>query len=69
MSKDALFKSQDIRKTFLKQNKEHIRNSFVDKVRNYFGENVAYYFAFLEFYTKALIPTALLGKSHCLFVF
>ncbi|CAF1211313.1 unnamed protein product [Adineta ricciae] len=44
MSKDALFKSQDIH-----------------KVRNYFGENVAYYFAFLEFYTKALIPTALLG--------
>ncbi|CAF1311319.1 unnamed protein product [Adineta steineri] len=44
MSKDSLFKSQDIH-----------------KVRNYFGENVAYYFAFLEFYTKALIPTALLG--------
>ncbi|CAF1320639.1 unnamed protein product [Adineta steineri] len=44
MSKDSLFKSQDIH-----------------KVRNYFGENVAYYFAFLEFYTKALIPTAVLG--------
>ncbi|CAF3286759.1 unnamed protein product [Rotaria sp. Silwood2] len=33
----------------------------IHKVRNYFGENVAYYFAFLEFYTKALIPTAILG--------
>lgn len=36
---------------------------FKDKVRNYFGDNVAFYFAFLEHYTKALIPTALLGKD------
>ncbi|CAF1064866.1 unnamed protein product [Adineta steineri] len=33
----------------------------IHKIRNYFGENVAYYFAFLEFYTKALVPTAVLG--------
>ncbi|CAF0803540.1 unnamed protein product [Rotaria sordida] len=33
----------------------------IHKIRNYFGENVAYYFAFLEFYTKALIPTSILG--------
>jgi len=33
----------------------------IHKVRNYFGDNVAFYFAFLEHYTKALIPTALFG--------
>ncbi|CAF0837646.1 unnamed protein product [Rotaria sp. Silwood1] len=33
----------------------------IHKIRNYFGENVAFYFAFLEFYTYALIPTAILG--------
>ncbi|CAF5027571.1 unnamed protein product, partial [Rotaria sp. Silwood1] len=32
----------------------------IHKIRNYFGENVAFYFAFLEFYTYALIPTAIL---------
>lgn len=42
------------------------KNSFLksqdlNKVRNYFGENVAFYFAFVEFYTKALIPTSILG--------
>ncbi len=62
MSKDSLFKSQDIRK---KKNRSQLKINFdqlfLDKVRDYFGENVAYYFAFLEFYTKALIPTAILG--------
>ena len=61
MSKDSLFKSQDIRKRM-----ERIRLDWegfcLDKVRNYFGENVAFYFAFLEFYTKALVPTAILGQ-------
>ncbi len=36
---------------------------YLDKVRDYFGENVAFYFAFLEFYTKALIPTSILGEK------
>jgi hypothetical protein len=35
---------------------------FQDEIRDYFGDNVAFYFAFLEHYTKALVPTALLGK-------
>lgn len=34
----------------------------LDKIRNYFGDSVAFYFAFLEYYTKSLIPTAVLGK-------
>jgi len=38
--------------------------SHLDKVRNYFGDTVAFYFAFLEYYTKALIPSAVLGKKH-----
>ncbi|UJR16383.1 hypothetical protein I4U23_003286 [Adineta vaga] len=33
----------------------------IHKIRNYFGDNVAFYFAFLEYYTKALIPTSILG--------
>ncbi|CAM4753214.1 unnamed protein product [Rotaria magnacalcarata] len=42
------------------------KNSFlksqdIHKVRNYFGEEVAYYFEFLEFYTKALRLPAVLG--------
>lgn len=36
----------------------------LDKVRNYFGENVAFYFAFVEFYTKALVPTTIIGKKN-----
>ncbi|CAF3881681.1 unnamed protein product [Rotaria sp. Silwood2] len=35
----------------------------IHKIRNYFGENVAFYFAFVEFYTYALMPTAVLGKK------
>ncbi|CAF2102384.1 unnamed protein product [Rotaria magnacalcarata] len=33
----------------------------IHRIRNYFGENVAFYFAFLEYYTWALVPTAILG--------
>ncbi|CAF1634206.1 unnamed protein product [Adineta ricciae] len=38
-----------------------IKSQDIHKIRNYFGDNVAFYFAFLEFYTKALIPTSVLG--------
>lgn len=34
---------------------------FTDEVRQYFGETVAMYFAFLGFYTMALIPPAAAG--------
>ena len=34
--------------------------SFVDAIRNYYGSTIAIYFAFLEYYTIALVPLVLL---------
>ena len=34
---------------------------FIDSIRYNFGEKVAYYFAFIKFYNRALIPIAALG--------
>jgi len=36
----------------------------VDEIRNYFGENVALLVSFTSFYTKFLIPIAILGIIH-----
>ncbi|XP_062403269.1 anoctamin-10 isoform X2 [Sardina pilchardus] len=33
----------------------------LDSIQSYFGGSVAFYFSFLDFYTRALIPMALLG--------
>ncbi|CAF0826099.1 unnamed protein product [Didymodactylos carnosus] len=33
----------------------------IRQVRDYFGENVAFYFAFLEYYTKSLVVPAIIG--------
>jgi len=38
-----------------------------DEIRNYFGETVSIYFAFLEFYTYFLMPPAVLGIISHLF--
>lgn len=35
--------------------------TFSDRIRNYFGESVAFYFQFFEYYTKALYSFALFG--------
>ena len=35
----------------------------LEQIRDYFGENVALYVSFTSFYTKFLIPIALLGKT------
>ncbi len=36
----------------------------VDDIRDYFGENVALYFAFASFYTAFLVPAAILGVAQ-----
>ena len=36
---------------------------FADSIRNYFGEHIAIYFAFLGFYTEFLLPATVLGVT------
>lgn len=40
----------------------------IDSIRGYFGETVALYFGFLEYFTFALIPMAVIGLPYYLFV-
>ncbi|XP_061737597.1 anoctamin-10 [Nerophis ophidion] len=46
-----------------------IKTSFqpLDDIRHYFGEGQALYFAFLEYFTLALVPMALIGMIYYLF--
>lgn len=39
----------------------------VDDIRHYFGEGLALYFGFLEYFTFALMPMALIGIPYYLF--
>ncbi|XP_037538556.1 anoctamin-10 [Nematolebias whitei] len=39
----------------------------LDKVNEYFGSSVAFYFSFLDFYTWSLLPPAILGMSIAYF--
>ncbi|CAB1334725.1 unnamed protein product [Coregonus sp. 'balchen'] len=41
----------------------------LDDIRHYFGEGMALYFGFLEYFTLALIPMALIGIPYYLFDF
>lgn len=40
---------------------------FPDAIRHYFGEGQALYFGFLEYFTFALVPMALIGVPYYLF--
>uniref|UniRef100_F6SHV4 Anoctamin n=1 Tax=Macaca mulatta TaxID=9544 RepID=F6SHV4_MACMU len=40
----------------------------IDGIRGYFGETIALYFGFLEYFTFALIPMAVIGLPYYLFV-
>ena len=44
-------------------------NPPLEQIRDYFGENVALYVSFTSFYTKFLIPIALLGKTALFYLF
>uniref|UniRef100_A0A4W5M843 Anoctamin n=1 Tax=Hucho hucho TaxID=62062 RepID=A0A4W5M843_9TELE len=48
---------------------KNIKLSFqpLDDIRHYFGEGMALYFGFLEYFTLALIPMALIGIPYYLF--
>ncbi|XP_061529588.1 anoctamin-10 isoform X2 [Phycodurus eques] len=39
----------------------------LDDIRHYFGEGLALYFGFLEYFTMALVPLALIGMLYCQF--
>ncbi|XP_030742800.2 anoctamin-10 isoform X1 [Echinops telfairi] len=39
----------------------------IDSIRSYFGETIALYFGFLEYFTCALIPMAIIGLPYYLF--
>ncbi len=36
----------------------------IERIRDYFGESIAIYFRFFEFYTKALYSFAFIGKNY-----
>ncbi|KAM9592208.1 anoctamin-10 isoform 1-T2 [Trichechus inunguis] len=40
----------------------------IDNIRGYFGETIALYFGFLEYFTFALIPMAVIGLPYYVFV-
>lgn len=40
----------------------------IDSIRGYFGETIALYFGFLEYFTFALVPMAVIGLPYYLFV-
>jgi anoctamin-10 len=40
---------------------ERHNGAFLDSIRHNFGEKVAYYFAFMQFYNKALLPISVIG--------
>ena len=33
----------------------------LDDVRSYFGEKIGFYFAFMDFYARALVPPSIVG--------
>ncbi|XP_076358158.1 anoctamin-10-like [Tachypleus tridentatus] len=56
-----LHDEEDIRKLEACWYKSFFSSQPVEDIRRYFGEAVSFYFAFLDFYTWALVPPALIG--------
>ncbi|KAL0586264.1 hypothetical protein ABG067_004113 [Albugo candida] len=44
--------------------RENVESKIMSHVRDHFGEKVAYYFAFLDFYQLALLPLAVIGLLY-----
>lgn len=40
---------------------KEMQGKWIDSIRNHFGEKVAYYFSFIQFYNVALLPIAVAG--------
>ncbi len=55
-------KLKNIESIWYKSSYSYKRIQFIpiDKIRNYFGESIAFYFGFFEYYTLWLIPLAVL---------
>ncbi|KPP77242.1 anoctamin-10-like [Scleropages formosus] len=51
---------------FTYANRENFKG-FQDDIRHYFGESLALYFGFLEYFTLAMVPMALIGMPYYLF--
>ena len=57
-----LHDEEDLNKLYAEWKHSNPLNPPIEQIRDYFGENVALYVSFTSFYTKFLIPIALLGK-------
>lgn len=58
--------NEHILKTFITSGRlEFTSGAFVEEVKRFFGEKVAIYFSFLDFYNRSLFPIALVGVIVC----
>ena len=69
-----LHEEENLTKLYAEWSHSNPLNPPIEQIRDYFGENVALYVSFTSFYTKFLIPIAMLGKVYenlhfrCLFL-
>lgn len=59
-----LHDEEDLNKIYAEWKHSNPLNPPIERIRDYFGENVALYVSFTSYYTTFLIPIALLGKIY-----